>query len=259
MSLTPISHQNSFSMIHKSRVPESARRGRLFEAAITRLAEWWSSTFKIEYTGHIRSRTFEEVQRELQKDVKGKGKAEVIDEDEDEVEVIRSEKSLMKHALLRRGSRDTSAQLFTALCRALGIPARLVVSLQSVPWQAGVGKPKPTTKKKVKTKGKGKAKASTPVEESNDEHDESDMEEVDISGVSTPSVVNKGKGKASSLPSGSNTPSPTNKGKRKAPPVIKLRGSTTKKSSSKPKETLPQGTLTCYTLGQNRSTLFGLE
>jgi xeroderma pigmentosum group C-complementing protein len=63
---------------------------------------------------------------------------------------------LMKHALQQQGSRDVSAQLFTALCRALGIPARLVVSLQSVPWQSSIGKLKSPSKK-----GKKKAPSAT--------------------------------------------------------------------------------------------------
>ena len=66
MSLTPLSIQNSFLMILKSRIPEAAKRGRLFEASITRLVEWWSQEyFQVEMTGHIKSRTFEDVQRSL--------------------------------------------------------------------------------------------------------------------------------------------------------------------------------------------------
>ncbi|KAH9924252.1 uncharacterized protein BXZ73DRAFT_50599 [Epithele typhae] len=148
-------------MITKSRIPEPAKRGRLFESAIERLVQWWAHDFfEVTPTGHIRSRTFNDVQKLLKPtskpDPKGKGKRRATDDDDgvdDEErygidgEKIRGEKSLMKHALMQKGSRDTSAQLFTALCRALGIPARLVVSLQSVPWQAGVGKPKPPGKK----------------------------------------------------------------------------------------------------------------
>ncbi|KAH9020525.1 hypothetical protein EDB83DRAFT_2432244 [Lactarius deliciosus] len=54
----------------------------------------------------------------------------------------------MKHALMCSGSRDVSSQLFTAHCRALGIPTRLVVSLRSVPWQTNVGRPKTPAKPK---------------------------------------------------------------------------------------------------------------
>ncbi len=40
----------------------------------------------------------------------------------------------------RMGSRETSAQLFCALCRAIGIPARLVVSPQPLSWSVGASK-----------------------------------------------------------------------------------------------------------------------
>ncbi|KAI0763653.1 hypothetical protein BD413DRAFT_495167 [Trametes elegans] len=255
MSLTPLALQNAFAAIHKSRVPEAAKRGRMFESAITRLADWWASTFEIEPTGHIRSRTFEEVQKTIRLEVpappdsdskgKGKGKARAVEEDHDEDdeerygidgEKIRSAKSLMKHALMRRGSRDTSAQLFTALCRALGIPARLVVSLQSVPWQANVGKPKPTAKKKGKAKenesgdakGKGKAKA--------DEDDEDDMEEVSIPGSS---VVSTPRGRSPLRPDGSSPAASGQDKPKKAPPVIRLRKSRGQKLGSSAAERPP--------------------
>ena len=138
-------------MIHKSLVPDQNKRGRLFEAAVDRLATWWcESFFVVTPTGHIRSRTFEEVDDEIPP-------ASDLDESGSEhsgYERVRSVESLMKHMLMQRGCRDTSAQLFTALCRALDIPARLVVSLQSVPWKSGVGKSAP---KRGGAKGKGKS------------------------------------------------------------------------------------------------------
>ncbi|KAI0947082.1 hypothetical protein AcV7_009609 [Taiwanofungus camphoratus] len=236
MSLAPLPLQTAFTGISRTRIPEASMRGRQFESAITRLAEWWSSTFRVEHTGHVRSRTFDEVQQQIAADAKGKGRAR----DEDEAEVIRSEKSLMKHALMLRGSRDTSAQLFTALCRALGIPARLVVSLQSVPWQASVGKPKSPTKKtkdSASSKGKAKAKAveDEPGEENDDEEDEDmDMEEVQIPDSPSLTVNSEGKGKAKEngtfpgdgqrVDGGSSTSANgAGEGKQKAPPVIKLR------------------------------------
>ena len=231
MSLTPISLQNAFAMIHKSRVPEAVKRGRMFESAITRLVEWWYKTFRVLPTGHIRSRTFEDVQKELlskatrTKDVKGKGRAKDLESDgedsDNEGELIKNEKSLMKHALMRRGSRDVSAQLFTSLCRALGIPARLVVSLQSVPWQANVGKPKTATKKKPKTESNSR--------EQPPDKDESEMEEVEIA-----SKGSNFPGNGQSL-SGRATPSDNKgKGKQKAPPVINLRKSRGRKLGSTP-------------------------
>jgi xeroderma pigmentosum group C-complementing protein len=231
MSLTPLSLQNAFAMITKSRVPEAVKRGRLFESAVSRLAEWWAKSFDVLPEGHIRSRTFDEVRaelarkaREIRTKAKGKGKARAGSSDEeDEVdgEVVRSSKSLMKHALMREGSRDVSAQLFTALCRALGIPTRLVVSLQSVPWQAGVGKPKPTTAKKKKKVGSPNGAGEHGVSS-----DKSiDMEEVETS-AKTWDEKQRDKafpGDGSRLVSAS---SPTTKGKSKAaPPVIKLRKS----------------------------------
>ena len=170
LSLTPHPIQNSFAMIHKSRIPDDVKRGYLFEQAVSRLASWWADTFfTVKPTGHLCSRTFEDVQRVLHSnglvDVTGKGKGKALSEDidslegmfeDDQVEIVRSAKSLMKHALMRSGSRDVSSQLFTALCRALGIPARLVVSLQSVPWKTNVGRPKTPAKHKG-SNPKGKA------------------------------------------------------------------------------------------------------
>lgn len=257
MSLAPLPLQTAFTGISRTRIPEASMRGRQFESAITHLAEWWSSTFRVEHTGHVRSRTFDEVQQQIAADAKGKGRAR---DDEDEAEVIRSEKSLMKHALMLRGSRDTSAQLFTALCRALGIPARLVVSLQSVPWQASVGKPKsPTKKTKDSASGKGKAKAKAvedePGEENDDEEDEDmDMEEVQIPNSPSLTVNSEGKGEAKEngtfpgdgqrVDGGSSTSANgTGEGKQKAPPVIKLRKTRGRKLGSAMSEKPKRSTL----------------
>lgn len=244
LSMTPLHLQNAFTTITKSRIPETAERGHRFESALTRLMEWWGDTFRVDPTGHIRNRTFDEVQKIINQDPKGKGKARAVDLDDDEGEVIKSEKSLMKHALMMRGSRDTSAQLFTALCRGLGIPARLVVSLQSVPWQAGIGKPKPQVKKKTKVGGKevgasasvskGKQKAAPDDED----EDDMEMEEVEIPGTPT----SKGKSREGSaflgpgqrLDGGSAAPLNGVKGKQKAPPVIRLRSSRGRKLGSEP-------------------------
>ncbi|KAI0322385.1 Rad4-domain-containing protein [Amylostereum chailletii] len=198
LSLTPLDIQNQFALVHKSRIPDPNHRGTMFQIALERLVEWWAEDFfEITTTGHLRSRTFDEVQDKLRAkgflehvesgpstpDPKGKGKGkarlplppELEDfEAEEMFEVIRSAKSLMKHALQRFGSRDVSAQLFTALCRALGLPARLVVSLQSVPWQTKVGKPK--NKPKPRSKG-------TPLEVDRDVTNTSDDEDDDMEEV----------------------------------------------------------------------------
>jgi xeroderma pigmentosum group C-complementing protein len=232
MSLTPLSLQNSFAMITKARVPDAGKRGRLFETALQRLVEWWSDFFEVIPQGHLRNRTFDEVAAELKikeeeharreakaRRRKGKGKQKAEDEESDEDdgdgEVLHSAKSLMKHALMQQGSRDICAQLFTALCRALGIPARLVVSLQSVPWQTGVGKPKLATVKKKKPDASSKSATATPAGS-------------DISRQQTPDIKGKGKALDSRFPGagqilvGGSSASPVH-----APPprVIKLRQS----------------------------------
>ncbi|KAF9465269.1 hypothetical protein BDZ94DRAFT_1160286 [Collybia nuda] len=191
LSLTPLALQTAFATIHKSRIPDQNQRGRLFEAAVTNLTEWWSSTFfEVTFDGHIRNKTYDMVQSKLA--ARGLLVEEGRPEPEDIHDILgfggetmRSPKSLMKHALMQSGSRDTSAQLFTALCRGMGIPARLVVSLQSVPWQSGVGKPKPTYSRKASNKGKEKEKD---YENHGGDKDEGGLEEVDMPGSSSTSV-----------------------------------------------------------------------
>lgn len=222
MSLTPLNLQTAFPNIKKSRVPDTAYRGHIFENSIKALVEWWAHVFfRVQKTGHIQSHTFEENQELL--------KSDNYEFDEDYQlayasfeghEIIKSPKSLMKHALMRSGSRDVSAQLFTALCRALDVPARLVVSIQSVPWRANAGKSKPT--------GKKRPKLDTPADS------DDDMEEVVV-----PAIRDiKGKGRATDSDGGyvvsdgsrsSTAASPSvngkgkDKGKRKATPAARLR------------------------------------
>ncbi|KAJ7701422.1 hypothetical protein B0H17DRAFT_1157700 [Mycena rosella] len=198
LSLTPLSLQTAFAMIHKSRVPDQHMRGRMFETAMGHLTFWWAQTFfDVTFDGHLRNRTFDAVRASLEaRDIAAD---ESLDVEllqkvlEDEGELIRSSKSLMKHALMQKGSRDTSAQLFTALCRALGIPARLVVSLQSVPWKS----PKPVQGKKTEEevvydkKGKGKAKAESSAFKGNGQR---------LDGSSIPQKSEKAKGKEKAKP-----------------------------------------------------------
>ena len=145
-------------MIHKKTQPDPIRRARLFESALFKLAEWWHATFRVIPNKGVRSRSFAQVQQTMKKSkgttlvfnsqgTKGKGKARDLEEDDEDPwsDRLRSPKSLMKHTLLREGSAETSSMLFTSLCRALDIPTRLVVSLQSCPWSSRTptGKPEP--------------------------------------------------------------------------------------------------------------------
>ncbi|KAG1728498.1 Rad4-domain-containing protein [Suillus paluster] len=215
LSLTPLHLQNGFALIHKSRVPDQNKRGRLFEAAVTRLVEWWTSTFfSVLPTGHIKNRTFDQNKRDLAL----RGNAIFDDKESDDVERIRSPNSLMKHALMQSGSRDTSAQLFTALCRALEIPARLVVSLQSIPWQSGVGKSRFKTSVKDRPppgqKGKQRARDSDVL-----------SQDSDFEGAKTTDPQPQAEMEANlGDPSSGGTPARSQmKGKGKARPVIRLR------------------------------------
>ncbi|KAF8628657.1 hypothetical protein AX15_003788 [Amanita polypyramis BW_CC] len=270
LSLTPMHLQNAFAMIHKSRIPDQNKRGRMFETAVQNLADWWTSSFfDVLLEGHIRNRTYNDVQSRLiaknlvpptPASVDEPGDAtsstpssesiviarfltsnvepldiETIQELlDDEGETIKSPKSLMKHALMRCASRDTSAQLFTALCRALNVPTRLVVSLQSVPWQSSIGKPKPKYQRKATRKGK---ESQVEIE------DEDDMEEVDIPATRSTPVSStsflKGRSGGRELelgledgnrPDGSSVQSKSEKakGKEKAKPPIRLRKQKTK-------------------------------
>ncbi|CDR99787.1 hypothetical protein, partial [Sporisorium scitamineum] len=110
-------------------------------------------------------------------------------------EHITSPAGLKERADERSGSRETSAQLFCALCRSIGIPARLVVSPQPLSWSVGASKLANTAqpgsqadKKPSQLRARVKSSssrrfASKPVEEltSDDDHDGN----YSVSGAST--------------------------------------------------------------------------
>ncbi|KAF9525479.1 hypothetical protein CPB83DRAFT_859313 [Crepidotus variabilis] len=222
LSFVPLHLQNAFGAIHKSKVPDQNQRGRMFERAMVNLTTWWiTEFFEVLPVGHLKNRTYDQVQRGIEAQALNLKKSDnmqdlslEVDMDvlqdiiDDNVEPIRSAKSLMKHALMQRGSRDISAQLFTTLCRALGIPSRLVVSIQSVPWQVGIGKPKTKYTKKLKLKGKEVVKDDSVMEHSSNAW----------------SAVEPNNGQGSQL--GCSPPGPLSekaKGKQKAKPAIRLR------------------------------------
>ncbi|KAF9021485.1 Rad4-domain-containing protein [Hymenopellis radicata] len=208
VSLTPMPLQTAFAMIHKSRFPDQAKRGRMFESSLTNLVNWWTTSFfQVVPEGHLRSRTFDSVQKHLSSNDTVLDRETLEDILDDEGELIRRPKSLMKHALMQSGSRDTSAQLFTALCRGLGLPTRLVVSLQSVPWKSSIGKTRPPDKGKARARPLDVSVDEAPVASSSKAVFPGDGERLD--GSSTPK-------------------SDKGKGKEKAKPVINLRRSQNK-------------------------------
>lgn len=215
LSLLPHPLQAAF-VIPPKRFPDKAQRSRLFFDALQSLATWWSQAFfdVSDTTSGLRTRTWDEVQevidtlprltkRDFQSGTfkstpskKGKGKKK--DEDVDPIidaltqeyggERVRSVNSMMKKALQQEGSRDMSAQLFVALARACGLGARLVVSLQPVPWRAE----KVVQKKVKKGAGKGgRTLASRQGNGSGASEDEDEFEEVPIPSGGGPSSGRK--------------------------------------------------------------------
>lgn len=134
--------------------------------------------------------------------IKGKGKARDDSssgsEEDDDLEVsdsedewyaperLRSPNSVAKHALQRSGTRDVAALVFVGIVRALGIPVRLVSSLQCVSW---------STPKEYPSKRARGTKASSPADHPLPEN-EVEMEEVTIPGASSSGI-----GTPASLPS----------------------------------------------------------
>ncbi|KAL8292221.1 hypothetical protein RQP46_001687 [Phenoliferia psychrophenolica] len=221
LSLVPLHLQTAFSSFNKSTHPNERDRSRMFDHALKDLISWWYQAFEIDERKGIRRRTVADVEAELaewgteastsqvpyeaptteeadsnksgkkkkKKDRKSKA-SEYVPPSPSELqgEEVHSAKSLMKRAILMNGSSDMSAQLFTCLCRALDLPARLVFSLQPVDWRA----PSAAAKSGAKRKGKGK-KGSAPQSEDESEALSTDSED-------GKGAKGKGKGKARSAP-----------------------------------------------------------
>lgn len=149
--MVPLSLVNAFSSFSPQTHPSEIDRSRLFDSAIKDLVSWWWQSFEIvESLESVRLRTWTEAEalydniQSSSKTSSGKGKGKEVEDDPfltllETGEPIHGSKSLMKRAVLMKGSRDMSAQLFTSLLRALNVPARLVFSLQPVTWRGAGG------------------------------------------------------------------------------------------------------------------------
>lgn len=194
LSLLPHPLHSAFN-IPPSRFPDRAQRSRLFFDALQSLVTWWSQSFFdiSDPTLGLRTRTWDEVNEVVEKlpktnraDYVG-GFFDTASDWTDAMdtlaegsgsEKLRSANSLMKKVLQQEGSRDVSAQLFVALARSCGLGARLVVSLQPVPWRAEKVVPKP---KKSGAGRNGKSLASRQGDGApSDEQSEEELEEVPI-------------------------------------------------------------------------------
>ncbi|OAV99968.1 hypothetical protein PTTG_01427 [Puccinia triticina 1-1 BBBD Race 1] len=149
LSLVPLPLVNAFNTFTPETHPLDRDRSRLFDSALKDLVSWWWQSFQVNesFEGMV-SRSWSEAEAlyRIRDDVNGKGKAKDTCAEDGFLQLlefgepIHGVKSLMKRALLMKGSRDMSAQLFTSCLRALDIPARLVFSLQPVTWRgAGAG------------------------------------------------------------------------------------------------------------------------
>ncbi|WVQ96321.1 hypothetical protein IAU59_003425 [Kwoniella sp. CBS 9459] len=203
LSLLPHPLQAAFN-IPPSRFPDRAQRSRLFFDALQSLVTWWSQSFFdiSDSTIGLRTRPWDEIQEIIDQlpkltradltpghfisnaKEKGKEKQDALEQMSvgSGEEKLRSVNSLMKKALQQEGSRDVSAQLFVSLARACGLGARLVVSLQPVPWRAE----KVVQKKKPGAGRGGRSLASRqgmgPESDADEEEEEDEFEEVPIPG-----------------------------------------------------------------------------
>ncbi|WVF68799.1 hypothetical protein IAT40_003571 [Kwoniella sp. CBS 6097] len=203
LSLLPHPLQAAFN-IPPSRFPDRAQRSRLFFDALQSLVTWWSQSFFdiSDPTIGLRTRPWDEIQEIIDQlpkltradltpghfisDTKEKSKERQDTLDQMSIgsgeEKLRSVNSLMKKALQQEGSRDVSAQLFVSLARSCGLGARLVVSLQPVPWRAE----KVVHKKKPGAGRGGRSLASRqgmgPESDGEDDEDEDEFEEVPMPG-----------------------------------------------------------------------------
>lgn len=202
-------------IISPKRFPDRAQRNRLFLEALQELVTWWSQDF-FDISDPLlgqRTRTWDDVQEIIErlprlsladlrggtfakkietptknKKGKGKGKAKEIEDSilaqlQEELggERLRSANSMAKKALQQEGSRDVSAQLFVALARACGLGARLVVSIQAVPWRAE----KVVARKKGAGSGAREAARRQGMGEDYSGSEEDELEEVPIPGIDT--------------------------------------------------------------------------
>ena len=97
-------------------------------------------------------------------------------------ELIRNSQSLAKRAVRMSGSADMSAQLFTCLCRALDVPARLVCSMPVVDYRSSHKVKRDEGIADLRTGGKGrgrKAAANGAATATEDDHTEGTMSGTD--------------------------------------------------------------------------------
>ncbi|KAG0055263.1 hypothetical protein BGZ83_009195 [Gryganskiella cystojenkinii] len=97
--------------------------------ALQVLARWWMDSFVV--TGPA-------IQLQEYVDIEAVGVENVMPESNGEC--LKKRKNLQRRLLNRSGSSDVCAQLFTAICRSLGLKSRLIESLQACPFKVTLPK-----------------------------------------------------------------------------------------------------------------------
>ncbi|KAG0258396.1 hypothetical protein BG011_003326 [Mortierella polycephala] len=126
--------------------------------ALQVLALWWRDFFAVTGPG-IQNREYMDV------DVVGVEAAIPISNEE----CLKQRKNLQRRLQNRQGSSDVCAQLFTGICRSLGLRARLVESLQACPFKIAHSKdeaPAESSAGSAITPRKGKRKKEVKLDES---------------------------------------------------------------------------------------------
>ncbi|CAG8537347.1 5718_t:CDS:10 [Diversispora eburnea] len=106
--------RDMLSLVDKALRPKDSTRGQLLITTLKELCNWWKKYFIISKPG-LRYREYDEF-----------GVDGIDKYDENFCEIHTSIKSFRRSLKMGEGSRDTSSQLFVALLRSFGIPARLI-------------------------------------------------------------------------------------------------------------------------------------
>ncbi|CAB4484654.1 Rad4-domain-containing protein [Rhizophagus irregularis] len=127
------------ALFDKALVKVDVKHANILIIALQDLCKWWKNYFVITKPG-IRNRAY----HEFGENNEGK----IAEDDESFSDCLTSINVFRRSISVGEGSRDTSAQLFVAVLRSLGIPARLVCSLQAVSFKLARKNEAYTTRKK---------------------------------------------------------------------------------------------------------------
>ncbi|GBB95783.1 hypothetical protein RclHR1_02610020 [Rhizophagus clarus] len=114
------------ALFDKALAKVDVKHANILNIALQDLCKWWKNYFVVTRPG-IRNRAY----HEFEENSGGK----IAEDDESFFDCLTSINAFRRSISIGEGSRDSSAQLFVAALRSLGIPARLVCSLQAVSFK----------------------------------------------------------------------------------------------------------------------------